>query len=160
MTDDRDMALPSDRAGRASPEPANILERFNRFVERGPNCWLWIGAPDSTGYGRFYRVRNKPERAHRVAMELAGRAMPVGTVVDHICRNRLCVNPDHLRSVSRHENVHENSNALAHLNSLKTRCPKGHPYIGENLIYRNCGRRMCRTCQNQAARDRRARNAK
>jgi hypothetical protein len=134
---------------------ASAEQRFWSKVQIGPGCWLWLGGTDTSGYGVFYYV-GRPLRAHRYSIELAGRIIPSDRVVDHVCRTRACVNPAHLRIVTRRENVHENSQAIAHLNSLKTHCAKGHPFSGDNLLIRASGGRVCRAC----ARDRwRAKNA-
>lgn len=133
--------------------------RFWGKVERRTDrdCWPWLGATSGGGYGSFY-LRGKMLQAHRVAVKLSGYATPTRMVVDHECRNRLCVNPAHLRTVDRHTNVHENSEALAHLNSLKTHCPKGHAYSGGNLVIRKNGFRRCRECERQYHKRRRAKN--
>lgn len=123
------------------------LDRFWRKVFRSsPNeCWAWSGAKDQDGYGLFW-LAGSMKRAHRVSMELENGAIAEGLVVDHICRNRSCVNPSHLRTVTRYTNVHENSEAPAHLNSLKTTCVNGHPLEGANLVF-NGKRRRCRECE-------------
>ncbi len=135
--------------------------RFWAKVQRGgeDECWLWTGATSSDGYGRFAAVGRRLYGAHRIGFLLFAGSIPEGAVIDHLCRNRRCVNPLHLRAVDRATNVHENSAALAHLNSLKTHCPMGHPYHGGNLIERSSGRRACRECGREACRRYRATKA-
>lgn len=70
--------------------------RFWDKVKRGPGCWIWQGAPMVTGYGGI-RFGGKNKTAHRVSYELNVGPIPEGMQIDHACRNRLCVNPAHLR---------------------------------------------------------------
>jgi hypothetical protein len=130
--------------------------RFWAKVEIGPGCWNWTGAMNPSGYGRFAAEGRTLHGAHRVAFQLNGGAIPEGMVIDHICRNRRCVNPAHLRCVDRLTNVHENSEASAHLNSIKSHCASGHPLSGANLFVRADGYRGCRQCRRAYHRAKRA----
>jgi hypothetical protein len=138
---------------------ADKTARFWAKVNKGgaDECWPWTGAKNPDGYGRFAAVGRVLFSAHRVSYELAGRRIPSGMVVDHICRNRGCVNPAHLRAITHGRNIFENSEALAALNARKTHCPQGHPYSGDNLVLRLDRRRGCRLCRNEHQRRRRAR---
>lgn len=127
------------------PSPSDFARFMAKIRKDQSGCWLWNAAKDADGYGVFY-LHGKNPRAHRASLALHGVDIPPGTVVDHICRNRSCVNPSHLRPVDRLTNVHENSSAPAHLNSLKTHCLRGHALAGENLWTRRDGRRYCRAC--------------
>jgi len=87
-------------------EPASI--RFWRYVRKTESCWHWIGATGDTGYGRFNTGVSGGHRAvysHRYAWERLRGPIPVGLVLDHLCGNRLCVNPDHLEPVTMYENT-------------------------------------------------------
>lgn len=78
--------------------------------------------------------------AHRVAYETWVGPIPDGLTIDHLCRNRLCIEPTHLEPVTNRENIQRGGN------SLKTHCPQGHPYDEVNTASRN-NRRYCRTCE-------------
>lgn len=86
-----------------------IAERFASFCMPVPmcGCWLWTGALDRHGYGRF---NLNPEKesvlAHRVAYELVHGAIAAGLEIDHLCRVLSCVNPAHLEAVTHKTNMH------------------------------------------------------
>ena len=86
------------------PKPITpVAERFWRFVDKTETCWLWTGGK-SAGYGRMRTVGRKMESAHRVSYAMHAGPIPVGLVIDHICRRTLCVNPQHLRAVTNKQN--------------------------------------------------------
>ena len=118
------------------------LARFkSKTVENPAGCWLWQGPLDKDGYGSFF-FRRRPRRAHRVGYFLRHGPIPSGMVVNHTCRNRHCVNPQHLQMVTVTENVMKDSTSLPYLNSQKTHCKKGHPF---DRKYGN--QRYCSICQ-------------
>lgn len=126
---------------------------WSRFEEKfitEPNsgCWLWIGAIKNNGYGNF-AYGNKFLLAHRFAyMALVGD-IPNGYEIDHLCRVRCCINPDHLEAVTTRVNVLR-SGSLSAKNARKTHCPNGHPLSGDNLVghWLRKGMRLCRICYN------------
>jgi hypothetical protein len=87
-------------------------QRFWDKVQRGAACWNWVGTLMVTGYGGI-RYHGKNRTAHRVSYELHYGPIPDGLQIDHACRNRLCVNPDHLRAVRDGENKQNLANVNA-----------------------------------------------
>lgn len=132
-------------------------ERFWSHVDQGGDCWEWDGAHDRQGYA-ITGKRFGTTRAHRVAYILTVGPVPSDLVMDHLCRNRGCVNPAHLEPVTARENLLRGETLNA-INAAKTHCPRGHELAGDNLIpYRLArGLRECKTCARDATRARRAR---
>jgi hypothetical protein len=108
------------------------------------DCWIYQGGLNSNGYGR-----------HRKAWEALVGPIPDGMEIDHLCRNRACVNPEHMELVTHRENVLR-GDTIAARHAAKTECPAGHPYDEANTI-RRYGRRYCRTCKNAHMREARRR---
>lgn len=126
--------------------PSDVV-RFEKKIERTTSCWLWkasrIGS--RVKYGAF-GIGREVYLAHRVAYWISRGEITDGLHVDHLCSNPLCVNPDHLETVTQTENNRRSYLRGRNGNSKKTHCPRGHEYAGENLrIYD--GRRNCRTCE-------------
>lgn len=121
-----------------------LPQRFWAKVSVGPSgCWEWAGGRDSHGYGHI-KVQGRMRGAHRLAFEALVRLIP-GLEVDHLCRNRSCVNPDHMEAVTHRENSRRSLNP-AGINARKTHCQKGHEFTPENTrVWRN--QRNCRTCE-------------
>ena len=101
-------------------------------------CWLWGGFIDPQGYGRF-GCFGKLKLAHRVMYELRSGEIPAGLTLDHLCRRRDCINPEHLEPVTQAENTRRGFGPSG-LNARKMSCPCGEPY---SII---SGNRRCRTC--------------
>jgi hypothetical protein len=117
-------------------------------------CWLWTGSRYPTGYGQLWNGE-RPEQAHRISYRLRHGAIPDGCEIDHLCRNRGCVNPEHLRAVPHRENMRV-SDTIMGRNAAKLFCMRGHPLSGQNLYtYAKTGARHCRACLAAYARERR-----
>jgi len=123
----------------------------------GP-CWTWTGYTSGFGYGRV-KLRSGAQRtanAHRVFYECLVGPIPDGLQLDHLCRVRNCVNPDHLEPVTQRENVLRGV-GLSAVNARKTHCSQGHPLSGDNLKIEVSGRRRCLACRREVDRRRDAR---
>lgn len=118
-----------------------LSKRFWSKVRKTKSCWIWTGYRKPHGYGRIW-FKKGPEAAHRVIFCLAGKKIPKGMVVDHICRNKSCVRPSHLRIVTIRQNALENNPGTAFQNLHKTHCKRGHELTEDNLVkslpYRRC----------------------
>lgn len=117
------------------------MERFWNKVDKSGDCWEWQATKTRSGYGHF-RVGNKLVSAHRFAYELEIGKIPDGLVIDHLCRNRSCVNPKHLEPVTSKINSLRGINH----NTAKTHCPNGHEYNETNTRITPNGKRKCRIC--------------
>lgn len=123
--------------------------------ELGP-CWLWTACKIRNGYGQLW-AEGGAVYAHRFSYELFVGSIPEGLTLDHLCRVRHCVNPDHLEPVTNQENIARGDTYSSGWNREKTHCPAGHPYDEANT-YRWRHWRRCRICQmasNRRCRDRR-----
>jgi hypothetical protein len=134
---------------------AKRVERFWARVDKTGECWEWMGAR-SNGYGQTGRGS-----AHRAAYMLTKGPIPVGLELDHLCRNRGCVNPAHLEVVSHRENVMRSPIAPPALNARKTHCVRGHalPIGPEDRVCRQCQRSRADPTSNERSRRYRARKA-
>jgi hypothetical protein len=128
--------------------------RFKSKTERRGDCLVWLGPLDRDGYGTFY-FRRKNRRAHRVAWYALGGPIPEGHVINHICRNRACVNPQHLDLVTVRDNALRDSTNRAYVNSRKTACPRGHPF-DRTVVYKERTQRVCSICEREKHRRLRA----
>jgi len=118
--------------------------RFESKIGSREDCWIWIGALDGHGYGDF-RTCGKWIGAHRFSYELYVGPIPKGLVIDHLCRNPRCVNPEHLEPVTMAENTARGIGQSAR-NSAKTHCIHGHEFSPENTGRDGRGRRICKAC--------------
>ena len=134
-------------------------ELFWANVPIGDDCWEWHKAISPNGYGKFSIVidgRTTSTGAHRVAYQIEKGPIPLGLVIDHLCRNKKCIRPSHLEAVTNRVNTVDRAiGGVAALNSAKVYCPKGHELSGDNLCAYGVrrGRRICRTCKSTRARE-------
>lgn len=123
------------------------IERFMAKVDKQPSgCWLWTANIDRHGYGTFaYPTypRKRKSLAHRFAYEHFKGPIPAGLQIDHLCRVRHCVNPNHMEAVTCRTNLMRSHLTWAARNASKSTCPRGHPLDGRNS---STGTRYCRTC--------------
>lgn len=123
-------------------------ERFRSKVKINSEsgCWEWQGGVTGSGYGYFWH-KGRMQRAHRVVFMLNGYQLDDSKCLDHLCRNRRCVNPQHLEEVSFTENILRGESLFAK-NAAKTHCHRGHEFTEANTYrYRGGKSRMCLRCR-------------
>lgn len=125
-------------------------EKFVAIDSSG--CWIWIGFTNQRGYGR-YRINGRTWVAHRLFYTMYKNEIPDNLVIDHLCKVRNCVNPEHLEAVTQQENVSRGDSGRYF--KSKTHCPKGHEYDEKNTRLYN-GRRYCRICDKERKRIKRS----
>lgn len=141
--------------------PKTLAERLSvKYRVTSTGCWEWTAAKRN-GYGTIHTgsVKDGTKRmsmAHRVMYEqTTGVEIPDGLEIDHLCMNKVCVNPDHLEAVTPRVNKLR-ADGFAGLNARKTLCVRGHLFDEENTRIEYRGRRRCRTCDEITRRARRA----
>ena len=133
-----------------------VIQRFVDSVDiKHGECWLWQGAPNSTGYGKFWDGVKSVTPSRWLFQQFHPATLRQDQHICHTCDTPTCVNPDHLylgnSSANTLDAVARGRNHYAN----KTHCPHGHPYEGENL-YRSTVGRQCRVCNRLACKKWRA----
>lgn len=129
------------------PGAPNFRVRFWGRVNKTDDCWLWTGAVNSAGYGQI-RQGGRIHYVHRLSYEDAHGPIPDGFQIDHLCRVRNCLRPEHLEAVTPGENTRRGEPAR------RTHCPRGHEYDLLNTYIDGNGRRVCRACHRMRERER------
>ena len=148
----RDTPEPPARSRISDPDYREILRR--RIVHRVEidenGCWQWLGCLNYKGYGMIGAFRHKGAYAHRIsyAVFVDATPLPDGWTLDHLCRNRGCVNPKHLEAVPHGENVRRGNTGITW--SSRTHCANGHEFSPENTYDRGgTAGRGCRICRRE-----------
>jgi hypothetical protein len=130
-----------DKINRWTP----AIDRWKqRYVVEPNGCWRWTACLGSAGYGQI-SDRGKTHHAHRFGY-IHFKGDPGEKHLDHLCRNRWCVNPDHLEPVTLMENLLRGDRTHLKKKKFKTHCKRGHPLEEGNLYYTAEGKRFCKTC--------------
>ena len=125
----------------------SAITRFLSYIKivKDTDCWEWTGSKNTDGYGKM-RFNGKTIYIHRFIYEYFYGPIQAELELDHLCKNRVCANPEHLEAVSHTENILRGTSFVS-INSKKTHCPQGHEYSLDNTYHTPAGRRACRTCQ-------------
>lgn len=124
---------------------ATPVQRFLALTDKDSgDCWLWTGRLNWAGYASFW-FDGRTVKAHRWSYQHHVGPIPDGMQLDHLCRVRHCVNPEHLEPVTNRENSLRGIGPTA-INAAKTHCKRGHEFTPENT-YRDAKGRMCRACK-------------
>lgn len=131
------------------PPVRPAIERFEEKYTPEPNsgCWLWTGSLNPGGYAQM-SINGRPRHVHRFSYEHFVGPIPAGLQIDHLCRNRSCVNPDHLEPVTQRENIMRGI-AISAQNARKTHCKNGHEFTQDNTRTNKRGYRWCKKCAKQ-----------
>ena len=135
----------------------NTWQRFWKKVkiDKLTNCWNWEAYKLPEGYGVFHKGRKFGlVLSHRFSYEMKKQIIPNGLDIDHLCRNKSCVNPDHLETVTRKENLKRAFIGIRMSMRLRerTHCKQGHVLLGKNLYLTPDNRRQCKICINERSR--------
>ena len=146
------VGIKSDLALGYRHKPDSLLneKQIQKFIKRIKmdllsDCWNWVGYLSKDGYARI-SINGIQSYGHRLSYQYWKGNIPNGLQLDHLCRNRKCVNPNHLECVTTQENIRRGF-SIATINSLKTHCKRGHEYTVKNTWYRKDRTgRFCKKC--------------
>jgi len=129
---------------RGQPNNPDNIWKFIKFPKEPDGCWIWTGTSIYSGYGRI-KFNSRNILAHRFVYEYLVDEIPKGLTLDHLCRNRICVNPDHLETITQKENRRRGQSKNGNMN--KTHCIHGHKYTKETTQVYSNGWRECKICK-------------
>lgn len=116
---------------------SEAIERFYSQTIISNNCWEWTGHIMNAGYGAL-STNSGTQLVHRYAYKQFIGEIPDKMTIDHLCKNKLCVNPDHLEIVTRTENIRRcGLVGVAKVEASKKYCNKGHSYKLYGVRYKN-----------------------
>lgn len=123
-------------------------ELFLEKIKKDPvtGCWVWTSVQYHAGYGKFHNGTTMIG-AHRWSYMHFKGPIPPGLEIDHLCRVRLCVNPDHLEAVTRVENLRRANPAAWRRGPRHSHCRRGHEFTPDNIALDSRGQRLCLTCK-------------
>lgn len=128
------------------PQLTRVGSFIFQLMKKSDECWTLTTVPYKNGYS-FFKFNKKRVVGHRFAYRLIRGPIPAGLQLDHLCRNRQCVNPFHLEPVTQKENLLRGE-GIAAKNARKLICKRGHVLAGENLYLRPDGKgRACKACR-------------
>lgn len=127
-------------------------------VDWDTGCWIWTASINMHGYGQISVKcsdgKFRPRRAHRVSYQMLMGPIPDGLQLDHLCRNRACINPAHLEPVTNRENTIRGDGPSINSRRLRgrTHCKNNHPFDESNTYIDPLGKRVCRACSREKVR--------
>lgn len=138
-------------------EPQSAIDRFEKSINKTSGiygednqypteCWIWLKHKDTSGYGRIY-WKEKEIGAHCFSYIFYIGDIPINFEIDHLCRRRDCVNPDHLEAVTKQINIRRGKGPAAK-HAKQTHCYNGHEFNEKNSRLEG-GRRRCKICKKQ-----------
>lgn len=124
-------------------------------IDDKTGCWIWTASIGGPGYGQL-SVCGRPHAAHRLSYQVHVGEIPEGLFIDHLCRNRPCINPAHLEPVTHQVNMARGMGGKAHAQRMRerTHCKKGHPLTPDNIQWAERGKRHCKICYQTGVKER------